>query len=192
MLRSLVLTALVACAAGFQAPAATRPAVSAFSAVRPASVVAPMPVQTTRSGIVMSDDPTDKESTIAVALTGAFVGVYFLDNVITAAVLGALAAYLTTTDSKAGEIASATGSNVAKVYKKIVSFATEQNVLPKAKEVTDKVVGVLDSVNQNYGITAKIDEKLLLSEKIETASAKLGEVKSTVSSKVNDLSANMK
>jgi len=84
------------------------------------------------------------------------------------------------------------GSNVAKVYKKIVSFATEQNVLPKAKEVTDKVVGVLDSVNQNYGITAKIDEKLLLSEKIETASAKLGEVKSTVSSKVNDLSANMK
>jgi len=34
--------------------------------------------------------------------------------------------------------------------------------LPKAKTVTDKVVSALQAVDNNYGITAKIDEKLLV------------------------------
>jgi len=140
----------------------------------------------------MSDSPSEKESTIAVALTGAFLGVYVLDNVITAAILASLAAYATTTDSKAGELATQTGEVVAKSYKSIVKFSSENNVLPKAKEVTDKVVAVLNQVNENYQITAKIDEKLLLSEKFEKAGDKISEVTSSVSTKVKDFSSSMK
>jgi hypothetical protein len=51
-----------------------------------------------------------QESAIAVALTGAFLGVYLLDNLVTAAILAALGAYATTTDSQAGDIASSTGA----------------------------------------------------------------------------------
>lgn len=52
------------------------------------------------------------------------------------------------------------GATVAKSYKKTLSFIEEKQVLSKAKEVTDKVVGTVTKINDNYGISEKIDSKL--------------------------------
>lgn len=57
----------------------------------------------------MADEPTPQQSAIAVAITAGFFGVYVLDNLVTAALLAGLAAYLTTTDSQAGDVATSTG-----------------------------------------------------------------------------------
>ena len=43
------------------------------------------------------------------------------------------------------------------------------------------------NLDANYGITAKIDEQLKLSQAIDNVSDKIDEVKSSVTSKVDDL-----
>lgn len=58
----------------------------------------------------MEVDVSDKEVTISMALLGAFLGVYFFDNVITAAILAGVSSYLTTTDGGAGEASKSTGA----------------------------------------------------------------------------------
>lgn len=63
------------------------------------------------------------------------------------------------------------GALGVKAYKSVVKFAQEKDVLPKAKTVTDKVVSALQAVDNNYGITAKIDEKLLVSRTLVRACA---------------------
>jgi len=85
-----------------------------------------------------------------------------------------------------------TGSFAASTYKKIVGFASEKDLLPKAKTVTDKVVSALVAVDNNYQITAKIDEQLLISEKVTLATDKITDLKSSVTSKVSELTAAMK
>jgi len=107
MLRTILLSALVACASGYQMGAMRPAAVSAFTAARAPCVA--MPVQSSRAIMMSDEEPSAQESAIAVALGGAFVGIYVLDNVISAAVLAALSAYLTTTDSQAGDIATSAG-----------------------------------------------------------------------------------
>ncbi|KAG8469474.1 hypothetical protein KFE25_005929 [Diacronema lutheri] len=192
MYRATALAALVACASGFELAAVRPMRVSAFSAARAPSVVAPVAQRSSRAVMMAEEEVSPQESAIAVALTGAFLGIYVFDNIITAGVLAALASYLTTTDSQAGDIATSTGAFGFKTYKSIVKFAQEKDLLPKAKTVTDKVVSALQAVDNNYGITAKIDEKLLISDKVSAATDKLAEVKSTVTSKVDELSASLK
>jgi len=60
-------------------------------------------------------------------------------------------------------------------------------VLPKAKSAVDTVATATNNLNKNYGITSKIDEQLKLSAAIDSATAKLDEVKTSVSDKVSDL-----
>jgi hypothetical protein len=115
-----------------------------------------------------------------------------LDNLLTAGLLAGLTAYLTTTDSQAGDIATSGGAFVSKSYKATVKFVAEKDLLPKAKGITDKVVYALQAVDNNYGISATIDEKLLISDKVASASDKIAEVRSSVTSKVNELTAAMK
>ncbi len=43
------------------------------------------------------------------------------------------------------------------------------------------------NLDSNYGITAKIDDKLQITAAIDKASAKVDEVKSSVTAKVDDL-----
>ena len=45
------------------------------------------------------------------------------------------------------------------------------------------------NLDANYGITAKIDDQLKLSQAVEKVSDKVEEVKSSVTSKVDDLKA---
>ena len=45
------------------------------------------------------------------------------------------------------------------------------------------------NLDSNYGITAKIDDQLKLSQAVEKVSDKVEEVKSSVTSKVDDLKA---
>lgn len=77
---------------------------------------------------MMAEEPTPQESAIAVALTGAFVGIYFLDNLVTAAALAALAAYLTTTDSQAGDIATSTGGRALHALASQRSSSTQEQI----------------------------------------------------------------
>jgi len=81
---------------------------------------------------------------------------------------------------------------VAKAYKNTVSFLEEKEVLSKAKSTTDKVFGTLGKIDSNYGISEKIDSKLQVSSKVSAAADKIGEVTSTVSSKVEELSSSLK
>lgn len=57
----------------------------------------------------MAEDPTDAEISNAAAITGAFIGIYVLDNLLTAGILAGLAAYATTTDSKVGDFVKSSG-----------------------------------------------------------------------------------
>lgn len=193
MFRStLALAALVACASGFEMTAPRPASVSAFSAVRAPRVAAPVVARSSRAIVMSSEEPSSQESATAAALTGAFLGIYVLDNLLLAGILAGLTAYLTTTDSQAGDIVSSGGALVSKSYKATVKFVAEKDLLPKAKTLTDKVVAALAAVDNNYGISAKIDEKLMISDKVASATEKISEVKSTVTSKVNELTAALK
>lgn len=62
-------------------------------------------------------------------------------------------------------------------------------MLPKAKTALDTVSTAAGNLNDNYGITAKIDEKLKVSEYLSLAESKLEDVKGTVTTKIDDLKA---
>jgi len=164
MIRSLALTALVASADAYSIVA---PRASALSAFRPVSDVrVAVPVRPSRAVMMSYDpnsgssEPVDKEAASAMAILGAFLGVYIFDNVLTAGILAGLCAYLTTTEGQVGEISKATGKSIFGAYKKVVDFAEEKKLIPQAKSITDKVVGAAKKVDANYGISSKIDEKL--------------------------------
>merc|ERR1719163_1989163 len=63
----------------------------------------------------------------------------------------------------------------------------EYEVVPKAKSAIDTAVTVAGNLNENYGITAKIDEKLQLSERADSLASKFDEQKSKLTSKVDEL-----
>jgi hypothetical protein len=128
-------------------------------------------------------EPTDKEKTIGAAGLGGLLGVVLFGSLPGAAVLAAGLAYGTT---KSDAIKSAGGA-AATVYQKAVDLEAEYEVLPKAKSAIDTVVTVADNLNSNYGLTDKIDEKLKISEKAESLTAKVNEQKNKLTSKVDEL-----
>jgi hypothetical protein len=98
-------------------------------------------------------------------------------------VLAAGLAYGTTKN----ETLKSAGGAAATVYQKAVDLEAEYEVLPKAKSAIDTVVTVADNLNSNYGLTDKIDEKLKISEKAESLTAKVNEQKNKLTSKVDEL-----
>jgi hypothetical protein len=130
-----------------------------------------------------ADEPTDKEKTIGAAGLGGVLGVVLFGSLPGALVLAAAGAYATT---KSDAVKSA-GAAAAKVYSKAVELDEEYEVVPKAKSAIDTAVTVAGNLNENYGITAKIDEKLQLTERAESLTAKFDEQKSKLTSKVDEL-----
>ena len=53
--------------------------------------------------------------------------------------------------------------------------------------VTTTVTTATANLDKNYGISAKIDEQLKLSQAVDKVTDKIDEVKSSVTSKVDDL-----
>ena len=62
-------------------------------------------------------------------------------------------------------------------------------MVKKTKSALDTTVKVASNINENYGITKKLDEQLKLSEAIDKVSTKVDEVKTSITSKVDELKA---
>lgn len=100
-----------------------------------------------------------------------------------------------------------------------MAYATDNELLPKAKELTDKVVSAAQKVDESYGITSSLDESLKvrgrpgaqgadqspamphstpcwrgaqISDKWAQASEKVSEVTSQAKTKVEELSSSLK
>merc|ERR1719337_206768 len=178
-MRTLFVAAFVASASAFNAPASK----AAFATVRPA-------VSMPRVGAVaMQDEPTDKAITIGAACVGGVVGVYFFGDLGTAVFLAVVGAYGSTLSNGFGSTTKSAGTFAAKAYGKTLEINEQYDVVPKAKSALDTVTTAASNLDSNYGITAKIDDQLKLSEAVEKVTDKIDEVKGSVSSKVDDLKA---
>ena len=172
MVRALLSLALVASA-------------SAFGGVMPA----PTSSKLALSRVARTADVQMQEKSVIVgaAAVGGLAGVYLTGEIQTGLIFAAVLAYSTTTASKFGNFAKGTGENAAKVWDKTSELNEQYDLLPKAKTLTDTVVTAGSNLDKNYGITAKIDEQLKLSQAIDKAGAKVDELKGSVTSKVDEL-----
>eukprot|EP00322_Chrysochromulina_rotalis_P020231 CAMPEP_0115838192 /NCGR_PEP_ID=MMETSP0287-20121206/5603_1 /TAXON_ID=412157 /ORGANISM="Chrysochromulina rotalis, Strain UIO044" /LENGTH=183 /DNA_ID=CAMNT_0003291713 /DNA_START=38 /DNA_END=589 /DNA_ORIENTATION=+ len=176
MARFFVLAALVAAAAAFQAPGMASK-MGASKVVATPARVAPLSMS----------EPTDKAVTIGAASVGGLIGVYFFHELSTAVVLSVIFAYSSTLSNSFGSFTKSAGSSAAKVYGKTLELNEQYDVVPKAKSALDTVTTAASNLDANYGVTAKIDEQLKLSASVEKVTAKVDELKGSLTDKVDDL-----
>merc|ERR1712128_206189 len=98
-------------------------------------------------------------------------------------IFAAILAYASTTASQFGSAAE----SAVKVYDKTLELNAQYDLLPKLKSATDTATTHASNLDKNYGITSKIDEQLKLSQAVDKASAKVNELTSSVTNKVDDL-----
>merc|ERR1711935_450303 len=130
---------------------------------------------------------SSKATVIGAAAVGGIVGVYFTGELQSGLILGAALAYASTTASQFGNYAESAGETAVKVYDKTLELNAQYDLLPKIKSATDTATTAANNLDKNYGITSKIDEKLKLSQAVEKATAKVDELKSSVTGKVDAL-----
>jgi len=178
MARLLFLASVLALASAFQAPATKLGGSSQLAAsVRPARA----------APLMMADEPEGKAVVIGAAAVGGIAGVYFFGDLSTTVILSLIFAYGATTSSGFGDFSKSAGSLAAKTYSKTLEINEQYDVLPKAKGAADTVTTAASNLNNNYGITAKIDEQLKLSQAVDKATSKFDELKGSVTDKVEDL-----
>jgi len=155
------------------------------------STATPLTVSVSRAPppVMMVEEPSEKAMVIGAAAVGGILGVYLFHELSTGVILASVFAYAATTESKVGEITKKSGEVAVKVWDKSTQLNEQYNVLPKTKSAIDTVVVAADNLNTNYRITAKIDEQLKLSEATDKITAKIDEVKSSVTTKVDNLKA---
>jgi len=176
MLRIAVVAALATAAAGFQAPASK----AALAAARPAA-------SAPRFAAARMEEASDKAVAVGAASVGGILGVYFFGDLGTAVFLACLGAYGSTLSNGFGSASKSAGTFASKAYGKTLEINDQYDVLPKAKSALDTVSTAAANLDANYGITAKIDDQLKLSAAVEKVTDKIDEVKTSVSSKVDDL-----
>lgn len=177
MARFLILAAVLALASGFQSPAAV-------SKLGASKLAAPA-----RTAVVTMEEPSGKATTIGAAAFGGVLGVYLFHELSTAVVLASVFAYGSTLSNGFGSFSKTAGSSAAKVYSKTLELNEQYDVVPKAKSALDTVTTAAANLDANYGVTAKIDDQLKISAAVEKATDKIDEVKSSLTSKVDDLKA---
>jgi len=177
MARFLLLAAVLALASAFQAPATKLSSPSKVVAVQP------------RVASVRMEEPGSKAVTIGAAAVGGVLGVYIFHELSTAVFLACALAYGSTLTNQFGEASKTAGSAAAKVYGKTLELNEQYEVLPKAKSALDTVSTAAANLDSNYGITAKIDDQLKISAAVDKATAKVDEIKASVTDKVDDLKA---
>jgi hypothetical protein len=128
--------------------------------------------------------PTDKESILGAAALAGALGVQLTGELTAAAIFALVAAYSATLPNDLGKTVKEGGKKAAQAYEKGKELNEQYEVVTKAKKATDAVVSVADNLNKNYGITAKIDERLKLTDGYE-------DLKSSVGSKVDELKASV-
>jgi len=174
MARFVLLAALFAVASAFQAPVAPLSRSKlAMSRVAPAQIV--------------MEEPSDKAVVIGAAAVGGIVGVYLFHELSTGLILAAGLAYGATLSNSFGNAAKSAGGAASKVYSKTLELNEQYDVLPKAKSALDTVSTAASNLNDNYGLTAKIDDQLKITAAVEKLTDKVAEVKSSVTEKVDDL-----
>merc|ERR1711918_221075 len=105
------------------------------------------------------------------AAVGGILGVYFFHELSTGVILAALFAYGSTLSNSFGSATKTAGSAAAKVYGKTLELNEQYDVLPKAKSALDTVSTAAANLDSNYGISAKVDEKLKISAAVEKATS---------------------
>lgn len=174
MARFTLLVALFAAVTAFQAP---MPAVQSRLA---ASRVAP-------SRVAMVEEPSDKAITIGAAAVGGIVGVYFFHEISAGLLLAISLAYGSTLTNKFGEISKTSGGAAAKAYSKALELNEQYELIPKAKTALDTTTTAVGNLNENYGITSTIDEKLKIGQAVDKVTSKVDELKTSVNDKLDDL-----
>lgn len=134
-------------------------------------------------------EPEGKSIVIGAAAAGGIIGVYLFHELSTGVLLAVALAYGATLSNKFGEISKSTGTVAAKAYSKTLELNEQYDLVPKAKTALDTASTAAANLDKNYGITAKIDDQLKISQAIDKATAKVDEVKSSVSDKLTDLKA---
>lgn len=175
VLRLLLLALVAAPASAFHGVAAPRVTGSKLAASRVAS-----------AQIVM-EEPSEKATIIGAAAVGGLLGVYLFGELSWGVGLSLTLAYAATTGSKFGEYSRSAGSTASKAYGKATELNEQYDVVPKAKSALDTVVVAADNLNNNYGLTDKIDKQLKVSENLAIAASKVDSVKSSITDKVDDL-----
>jgi len=138
---------------------------------------------------VRMEEKSGKAVAVGAAAVGGLVGIQLFGELPPAIALCLLAAYGTTQSNSFGDATKSVGTFASKVWDKTTEINEQYDVLPKAKSAADTVANVAANLNENYGITDKIDQKLLISEKVEKVTSKLTDVKDSVVDKVDDLKA---
>mmetsp|Transcript_35294 Transcript_35294/g.103606 ORF Transcript_35294/g.103606 Transcript_35294/m.103606 type:complete len:203 (-) Transcript_35294:339-947(-) len=161
------------------------------------ALVAPLPAPAMQSRLAVSRvapapmmaEPEGKSIVIGAAAAGGIIGVYLFHELSTGVLLAVALAYGATLSNKFGEISKSTGTVAAKAYSKTLELNEQYDLVPKAKTALDTASTAAANLDKNYGITAKIDDQLKISQAIDKATAKVDEVKSSVSDKLTDLKA---
>merc|ERR1719345_114292 len=161
---------------------------SAFSGVAPVPVTSKMAMSRVAARTPeLEMQASSKATVIGAAAVGGIVGVYFFHELQTGLILAAVLAYASTTASSFGSFAESSGETAVKVYDKTLELNAQYALLPKLKSATDTATTAASNLDKNYGITSKIDEQLKLSQAVDKAGAKVNELKSSVTNKVDDL-----
>ena len=176
MVRALLSLALVASA-------------SAFTGVAPAPATSRLSLSRVARTPAVEMQEASKATIVGAASVGGILGVYFFHELQTGLILAAILAYAATTQSKFGDYSKTAGDTAVKVYDKTLELNAQYDLLPKIKSATDTATTAASNLDKNYGITSKIDEKLKLSAAVDKAASKVDELKSSVTSKVDDLKA---
>jgi len=151
--------------------------------VQPRSKLSASRVQT--AAITMEE--SSKATVIGAAAVGGIIGVYFGHELSNGIVCAAILAYGATLGNRFGDFAKSSGNTAAKVYSKTLELNEQYDVLPKVKTAADVVSTAAGNLNENYGITKKVDAQLKISPALDKAVANFDNFKSTVTSKVDDL-----
>ena len=116
-------------------------------------------------------DPTDRAVTIGAAAAGGLVGVQLTGELSWGVLLSIVCAYGTTLSNGFGDATKTLGSLSSKTYSKSVELNEQYDILPKAKSAIDTTVTIASNLDANYGISAKVDEQLKLSQAVDSVRA---------------------
>lgn len=172
-----LLLGVVAAASALQAPLAAPRVASRLAASR----VAPAAIT------MMEDEPGDKAVVIGAAAVGGILGVYLFHELSAGVLLAIVLAYGATLSNSFGNASKTAGATAAKAYAKSLELNEQYDLLPKAKTALDTATTAASNLDKNYGISAKLDEQLKISQTVEKVAAKIDEVKSSVGEKLSDL-----
>mmetsp|Transcript_17199 Transcript_17199/g.27877 ORF Transcript_17199/g.27877 Transcript_17199/m.27877 type:complete len:208 (+) Transcript_17199:67-690(+) len=137
--------------------------------------------------IAMTEEPSDTAVIVGAAAAAGLLGAFLEQGLVTDVLLAVAAAYASTLNNGVGDATKKVGKFAAKTYNKAKEINEEYDILAKGKSVTDSVLTVADNINKNYGISEKIDEKLLISDKVGKAKDKVTDVLSKITDKVDEL-----